>query len=132
MTEAGYKKRLVDWLRTNNVGVTTRIEDRFIKGIPDIQVSLHRRSFWFEYKVYRGKDVPSLKWMDNAVQLATLCNLERHAHAYYLVFCTADSRLYVHRPCNVKSGFSLPWVIFDQKTQFVQLREFMEDLCRKA
>ena len=79
--EARLKATLMKELREHLLGaVTLRHEDRFTSGIPDISVTWHGRTTWWECK----HATPSL--VSQGIQELTLLRLAAAGHARYIVW----------------------------------------------
>ncbi|MEN6605875.1 MAG: hypothetical protein ABFD60_01430 [Bryobacteraceae bacterium] len=83
MNEADIKGALMKRIREEFPGfVAMRHEDRLTAGVPDISLTGHRRTSWWEVKVER----PDRPFESSAVQQRTMVRLARAGHACYIVY----------------------------------------------
>jgi hypothetical protein len=112
--ESDYKATLMRELRARLTGcVALRHEDRFTSGIPDISVTLHGRTSWWEAKV--------TPVVSKSIQELTMLRLAAAGYARYVVWedkCGIRRTLIVHpkhlsdlTPEAFCVGFDMKWLV---------------------
>lgn len=87
MKEKDIQNNHLERLRLSGKCFVLRFSDRMTAGIPDSMVASGGLTTWLEYKVTNARHVKAETFIDNKVQLEVMCQLDYHAHSYYVVYC---------------------------------------------
>lgn len=87
MREKDVQNNHLERLRSTGKAFVLRITDRMTAGIPDSVVASGGKTTWLEYKVTNARHIMASTFIDNQVQLEVMCQLDYHAHSFYVVYC---------------------------------------------